>query len=95
MSNINTPNGRTVIFNMTLGVWGDADSGRIVWLCKDNRALTLEEMETEHIRNCIGMIFAGDHTPGWRKNYLGIFTNELKRRRDQDVQDTGPAERPL
>lgn len=50
-----------------------------VWVTADGRPYRISEMSTEHIRNCIKMIYQRNGT--WKQEYLRIFEKELRKRR--------------
>lgn len=46
------------------------------WITKKGEELEISNMDTSHIKNCINKI----KTTGWRKDWLPILEDELKRR---------------
>jgi hypothetical protein len=55
---------------------------RWVWTCKDGRDMKLEEMEPEHIENCIKKINRLAHAGNtWRADYLVPLQNALDYKR--------------
>lgn len=69
----------------------------MIWLTADKRALTLQEMETSHIRNSIAKIRRSIRTNkagrlvGWRVDFLKPLVEELERRGRKDNSDLTPA----
>lgn len=57
----------------------DKRSNEPIWITSDGRAYYISEMATEHIRNCIKLIYQKNGT--WRHKYLRYFEQELRRRR--------------
>ena len=49
-----------------------------LWKTKEGRAMTLDEMETSHIQNCIARI--KHHPKLWRSAFLPYFEAELEKR---------------
>jgi hypothetical protein len=56
------------------------------WTTKDGRQMSLQEMETTHIRNSLAKMRRSIRTigpgivTGWRLQWIGPMTAELKRR---------------
>lgn len=50
-----------------------------LWVTSDGRTFRISDMSTEHIRNCIKMIY--QHNGNWKHEYLRHFEKELRRRR--------------
>lgn len=69
----------------------------LLWLCQDQRLLTLQQMETPHIRNSIAKIRRSCRTNdegklvGWRLRYLKPLVDELERRGRKDNPSLNPA----
>lgn len=67
------------------------------WIIADKRELSLEEMETTHIRNSIAKIrrsirlTENGTVKGWRASWLRPLLDELKRRGIKDQRDLNPA----
>jgi len=69
----------------------------LLWLCQDQRLLTLQQMETSHIRNSIAKIRrsirqrADGNLVGWRVRFLKPLVAELERRGAKDNASLNPA----
>lgn len=73
------------------------------WVTNDNRKLTLQQLETTHIRNSIARIRRSmkslgkdpvdgkERFSGWRIEWLRPLLDELKRRELADRPDLNPA----
>lgn len=63
------------------------------WVAKDGRQMTLQEMETSHIRNSLARIrrsirpIGPGQVTGWRLQWIQPMVAELKRRELQDRPD--------
>lgn len=53
-----------------------------IWIGAGNRRYIIEYMTTQHIKNCMHMIYKKNGT--WRHEYLQLFQNELLRRKWQN-----------
>ena len=52
-----------------------------LWECKDGTIIAIKDMKTNHIKNCIAMIYRSlKANKPWRTEYLEPLIEELKRR---------------
>jgi hypothetical protein len=68
------------------------------WQCADGRVITLQEMETSHLRNSIAKIRRSIRTNpvnnkliGWRLSFLKPMIAEIERRGRKDNGDLKPS----
>jgi hypothetical protein len=68
------------------------------WRCNDGRELTLQEMETTHLRNSIAKIRRSIRVhkvtgaiAGWRLQFLKPMVAEIERRGRKDNTDLKPS----
>jgi hypothetical protein len=68
------------------------------WKTYDGREMTLQEMETSHLRNSIAKIRRSIRTHpfngkliGWRLKYLKAMVAEIERRGKKDNGDLNPS----
>lgn len=54
-----------------------------MWCCKDGRLMSVEDMTTSHIQNCINMLERNNNP--FKKDYIQMFNNELERRQDEHI----------
>lgn len=52
-----------------------------IWIGAGNKRYIIEYMDTQHIKNCMHMIYKKNGT--WRHEYLQLFQNESLRRKWQ------------
>lgn len=73
---------------------GDAP---LTWICADKRTMTLDEMETSHIRNSIAKIRRAARINeegklvGWRIKFLKPLVEELECRGSKDSKSLNPS----
>lgn len=57
--------------------WNDVDNN--IWRTKDGTRIAIKDMETNHIENCLRMIYRSKGN--WRREYLNALQDELIKRR--------------
>lgn len=50
-----------------------------IWITQEGKHLTIDEMSTQHIKNCLKEIYKRNGT--WRREFIRPFECELRRRK--------------
>lgn len=50
-----------------------------IWVTSDGHSIPISEMDTQHIKNCIHLIYK--RNGNWRHQYLRLFEDELRKRK--------------
>lgn len=66
-----------IILERMEAYWDDVDNG--IWRMKGGIRIPIKDMETNHIKNCIKMIYRSNRQ--WRREYLPALRRELTKRR--------------
>lgn len=64
----------------SLYIQASLEASRGIWRTKDGKVLSVHEMETSHIRNCMKMLHR-NHSP-FEEVYAEIFETELAERKE-------------
>lgn len=50
-----------------------------VWITEDGKAIEIRDMDTQHIKNCLHLIYRSNGN--WRRPYIRLFKAELRKRK--------------